>query len=97
MQLGQDHEQQFLDELLQQGTDVCQIQTCGAFEGTFAAMKTSPAYIYQSAVKYDDFLGYPYFLVRVEQPSLLGNWSYISLECKLALNPSTDFVIQSAR
>ena len=96
MQLGQDHEQRFLHELLQQGADVCQIQNCGAFEATLAAMKASRAYIYQAAVKYDDFLGYPYFLVRVEQPSLLGNWSYISLECKLALNPRTDFVIQAA-
>lgn len=96
VQLGQAHEQKFLDQLLQQGTDVCQIEDRSDFEVTLAAMKAGHAYIYQAALKYDNFLGYPDFLVRIEKPSNLGHWSYLPLECKLALNPKPDFVIQSA-
>ncbi|NJM67204.1 MAG: TM0106 family RecB-like putative nuclease [Acaryochloris sp. RU_4_1] len=96
VQLGQAHEQKFLSDLLQQGADVCQIENRTDFEMTFAAMQAGHDYIYQAALQHDNFLGYPDFLVRVEQPSRLGDWSYLPLECKLALNPKPDFVIQAA-
>ena len=94
-QLGKEHELQYLNELLNQGADVYQIEHRGGFEATLAAMKAGCAYIYQAALKHESFLGYADFLVRVELPSNLGAWSYIPLECKLALSPKPDFVLQS--
>ena len=96
VQLGQEHEQKFLNKLLQQGADVCQIQDRVSFDETLAAMKAGHAYIYQAALQHENFLGYPDFLVRIEQPSRLGDWSYFPLECKLALSPKPDFIIQAA-
>ncbi|MCG9890251.1 MAG: hypothetical protein MH252_04175, partial [Thermosynechococcaceae cyanobacterium MS004] len=95
IQLGKDHEQQFLDSLLNQGEDVYLIENRGAFEATLAAMRAGHTYIHQAALKHESFLGYADFLVRVEQPSKLGPWSYVPLECKLALSPKPDFVLQS--
>jgi predicted RecB family nuclease len=95
IQLGKEHEQKFLDKLISQGADVCQIENRGAFEATLAAMKAGRAYIYQAALKHESFLGYADFLVRSDLPSKLGDWSYVPLECKLALNPKPDFVLQS--
>ncbi|UJB73154.1 TM0106 family RecB-like putative nuclease (plasmid) [Acaryochloris sp. 'Moss Beach'] len=96
VQLGQAHEQKFLTELLEQGANVFQVKDRTSFDETLAAMKAGHDYIYQAALKHENFIGYPDFLVRVEQPSLLGDWTYIPLECKLALNPKPDFIIQSA-
>jgi predicted RecB family nuclease len=95
IQLGKEHEQRFLNELISQGADVCMIENRGGFEATLAAMKAGRTYIYQAALKHESFLGYADFLVRVDQPSNLGRWSYVPLECKLALSPKPDFVLQS--
>jgi predicted RecB family nuclease len=96
LQLGQEHEQQYLNELISKKADICQIENRGAFEATLAAMKAGRTYIYQAALNHESFLGYPDFLMRVERPSYFGDWSYIPLECKLAMNPKVDFVIQAA-
>ena len=66
LQLGKDHERRFLDGLISQGADICQIENQGAFEATLAAMRAGQAYIYQAALKYKSFLGYADFLVRVD-------------------------------
>ncbi|MCM1985125.1 hypothetical protein [Lyngbya confervoides] len=95
LQLGREHEQNFLQSLLEQGTDVCRIDHRGGFSATQAAMQAGRAWIYQAALEAGDFLGYADFLVRVDEPSNLGEWSYIPLECKLALQPNPDFVLQS--
>ncbi len=96
VQLGHEHEQKFLDQLLQRGESVYKIEDRADFDLTLAAMQAGHHYIYQAALRHQDFIGYPDFLVRVDQPSQLGDWSYLPLECKLALNPKPDFVIQSA-
>jgi predicted RecB family nuclease len=95
-QLGQEHEKCYLDSLLNQGLDICQIEDRTDFEATLQAMKDGRAFLYQGALRHENFLGYPDFLVRVEQPSDLGSWSYIPLECKLALNPKPDSILQAA-
>lgn len=58
-------------------------------------MKAGYDYIYQAALKDGGFIGYADLMVRVDIPSNLGNWSYIPLECKLALTPRPDFVLQA--
>ncbi|MBD2329085.1 TM0106 family RecB-like putative nuclease [Alkalinema sp. FACHB-956] len=94
-QLGQAHENKFLQSLQSTGADVCMVHHQGGFEATLAAMKAGRNYIYQAALRGDGFLGYADFLIRVEEPSPLGSWSYVPLECKLALNPKPDFVLQA--
>jgi uncharacterized protein len=94
-QLGQAHEAKFLRSLHATGADICTIDNRHSFEATVAAMQAGHSYIYQAALQGDGFLGYADFLVRVEAPSELGSWSYVPLECKLALNPRPDFVLQA--
>ena len=38
----------------------------------------------------------PDLLRRIEQPSALGPWSYIPIECKLASKPKTTFLVQAS-
>ena len=35
-------------------------------------------------------------LRRIDRPLLLGNWSYIPIECKLANKPKTTFLVQAS-
>jgi predicted RecB family nuclease len=93
--LGQEHEQTFLNYLQSEEADLCLISNHGAYEATIAAMKMGRTYIYQTALKNGNFLGYADFLVRVEIPSRLGSWSYVPLECKLARSPKADFLLQT--
>ena len=94
--LGQEHEQQHLQKLQTRGEDVYKVRKEKGSEDTLAAMKAGHDYIYQAFLQHDNFKGYADFLVKVDHPSKLGQWSYVPLECKLALNPKPHFVIQTA-
>ncbi len=96
-QLGQAHEQQYLQTLQEAREDVYIVPKSGGIEATLAAMQRGHRYIYQAVLQHENFMGYADFLVKVDCPSsLLGDWSYVPLECKLALNPKPHFVIQAA-
>jgi uncharacterized protein len=71
------------------------VERTDAWETTLDAMKSGRHYIYQASLRHENFMGYADMLVRVEEPSNLGDWSYIPLECKLALNPKPFFIIQA--
>jgi uncharacterized protein len=94
-QLGEVHEKKFLRSLETAKADIYYIDHRGDYDVTIKAMKAGHAYIYQAAMRKDSFVGYADFLVRVATPSALGSWSYVPLECKLALNPRPDFVLQA--
>jgi len=94
-QMGQSHEQRYLESLQQSGIDLCMVERTDAWETTLGAMKSGRHYIYQASLQHENFMGYADMLVRVEEPSNLGDWSYIPLECKLALNPKPFFIIQA--
>lgn len=94
-QMGQSHEQRYLESLQQSGADICRVERTDAGADTLAAMKSGRHYIYQASLQHENFMGYADMLVRVEEPSHLGNWSYIPVECKLAVNPKPFFIIQS--
>ncbi len=94
-ELGQAHEQQYLAHLQATGADLCVIPGDQAIAATVAAMQAGHHYLYQAALQHEDWLGYADLLMRVEEPSALGAWSYIPVECKLALHPKPYFVIQS--
>ena len=94
-QMGQSREQRYLESLQQSGIDLCMVERTDAWETTLGAMKSGRHYIYQASLQHENFMGYADMLVRVEEPSNLGDWSYIPLECKLALNPKPFFIIQA--
>ncbi len=92
--LGNEHEQRYLEKLLGNGEQIFQVENRGGFEATAIAMVEGKPWIYQAALRYGDWVGYADLMRRVEVPSQLGDWSYIPVECKLALNPKPYFVIQ---
>jgi predicted RecB family nuclease len=94
-QLGDRHEKEYLLSLEQAGIEVYKIDSRGGYRATIAAMKAGAPYIYQAALRDGNWIGFADFLIRVNEPSDLGAWSYIPLECKLALNPKPYFVIQA--
>lgn len=104
-QLGQEREAQFLLELEKSGQEVYHLRHRGGFKATLGAMQAGYPMIYQAALETPQsqstspplarWIGYADFLVRVEEPSNLGSWSYIPLECKLAVHPKPYFVIQA--
>ena len=94
-ELGNTHEQDYLNLILQTGEDVYCVSQFDDGSETWAAMQSGHHYIYQASLQAGEFGGYSDFLVRVEQASVLGNWSYIPVECKLAINPKPHFVIQA--
>lgn len=96
-EMGQRHEQQYLQKLQAEGQDLVVIHSSEGVAATRSAMHQGHDYIYQAVLQGEDFVGYADFLVKVDDPSpLLEDWSYVPLECKLALNPKPDFILQSA-
>jgi uncharacterized protein len=93
--LGNDHEQGYLRDLIQAGEDVCCLEQSDDGPTTMNAMQAGCRYIYQAYLQSGDFAGYSDLLVRVDSPSNLGNWSYLPLECKLAINPKPHFILQA--
>jgi predicted RecB family nuclease len=94
-QLGDRHEKEYLLSLERAGVEVYKIDSRGGHTATIAAMKAGAPYIYQGALRDKNWIGFADFLIRVNEPSDLGAWSYIPLECKLAINPKPYFVIQA--
>ena len=92
------HEERFLNELTSSGRSVFEIPQEGKFEDRFAetteAMKRGEDIIYQAALQNGPMRGYADFLVRVDEPSKLGTWSYEAWDTKLARKPKPDYVIQ---
>jgi predicted RecB family nuclease len=63
---------------------------------TVEAMRAGADIIYQGALASDDFIGYPDFLRRVEEPSALGDYSYEVVDAKLARSSKAKFIVQLA-
>jgi uncharacterized protein len=92
---GIEHERDFLASLKAEGRAVTEFdQPAEHLHATLAAMRRGDEVIYQGFLQKDDFAGYPDFLVRVDQPSSLGSWSYEPWDTKLARHPKPYFLIQ---
>ena len=92
---GIEHERDFLASLKAEGRAVTEFnQPAEHLHATLAAMRRGDEVIYQGFLQEDDFAGYPDFLVRVDQPSSLGLWSYEPWDTKLARHPKPYFLIQ---
>ena len=65
-----------------------------AAKATREAMEAGAPVIYQATFLDMPWMGYADFIERVEEPSALGEWSYIPIDTKLARSVKPYFVIQ---
>jgi predicted RecB family nuclease len=63
-------------------------------DATLDAMRTGADVIFQACLSADNFQGFADFLVKVEKPSLLGDYSYEPWDTKLSKQPKAYFIVQ---
>ncbi|WP_027005294.1 TM0106 family RecB-like putative nuclease [Conexibacter woesei] len=95
---GERHEREVLERLAEGGREVVEIATTGPIaarlEATREAMSAGASVIHQACLADDDWVGYADFLVRVEEPSNLGSWSYEVHDAKLGSHPQPRHIFQ---
>jgi len=100
---GHQHEEVLLQWLEAEGKDVYRQQPVEKdsppqeqdYANTRAAMQQGRQYIHQAALKNAEIRGWADLLERIEKPSLLGEWSYIPIECKLSSHPKPIYLVQA--
>ena len=96
---GLRHEQVLLGRLESEGHRIARLagkQGQADYAATLAAMAEGFDFIHQASLCNDEMRGSADLLRRIDQPSALGGWSYIPIECKLASKPKTTFLVQAA-
>jgi uncharacterized protein len=100
---GHQHEEVLLEWLEAEGKDVYRQQPVEKdsppqeedYANTLAAMQQGRQYIHQAALKNAEIRGWADLLERIEKPSVLGEWSYIPIECKLSSHPKPIYLVQA--
>lgn len=96
-QAGLAHEDAFRAQLEADG-GLVEIPTDGRLEeraaATEAAMRSGAKSIFQAAFLQPPWHGFADFLIRVEEPSELGSWSYEPVDTKLAQSVKASHVVQ---
>lgn len=97
-QKGIEHEAAFLDELKLRHPDLVTIEGTDSIEQrkteTLQAMQQGKSVIFQGCLQKDSFRGFADFLVRVDKPSKLGDFSYVAWDTKLSKEVKPYFIIQ---
>ena len=96
---GLRHEQVLLSKLEKEGRSIARLpgkQTEADYEATREAMDQGVEFIHQASLCNEEMRGSADLLKRIDRPSLLGEWSYIPIECKLASKPKTTFLVQAS-
>lgn len=94
---GQKFEAEFLDTLRQQGKSIAEInlEDVNAFSKTKEALRNGVDVIYQARLGVDnEWWGWADFLIRVDAPSDLGDYSYEVMDTKLATETKAATIIQ---
>ncbi len=96
-QAGLEHEERFREQLAGEGqlVEIPTNRSLGerARLTTEAMQKGAPA-IFQAAFLQSPWSGFADFLVRVEEPSALGEWSYEPVDTKLARTAKASHLVQ---
>jgi predicted RecB family nuclease len=101
---GLEHEEVLLADLEASGVDVHRQQPVDPdgppkeqdYANTLAAMREGRQFIHQAALRNDEIRGWADLLERVDDmPSVLGNWSYRPIECKLSSHPKPIYLVQA--
>ena len=100
---GEIHEQRYLEQLRARGRQVVEVELAAGEEGfeaahaaTVAAMRAGVEVIYQATFARNGWRGRADFVVRVDEPSELGGWSYEPYDTKLARTAKPAAVLQLA-
>jgi uncharacterized protein len=94
---GRAHEAAMLDRLrAEHGSVWMPAEGADPVDATLAAMRRGESVIHQGALRAAPFEGRPDFLLRLETPSALGEWSYVPADAKLSRQPKPHFLIQLA-
>jgi predicted RecB family nuclease len=94
-QLGLDHEKAYVDNLRTTGLSVVDVsQEANSRDATLDAMKKGIQVIVQANLASGEWLGRADVLLRVEQPSALGDWSYQAVDCKLSRTTKAETILQ---
>jgi uncharacterized protein len=96
---GAEHERAWLERFVREGRRITAIDAADrnwerAAQETVAAMRAGVDVIYQGVFVDDDWHGISDFLIRVDEPSELGAWSYEAWDAKLARQTRPYFVLQ---
>ncbi|HET8556259.1 MAG TPA: TM0106 family RecB-like putative nuclease [Gaiellaceae bacterium] len=100
---GELHEARHLEFLRERGREVVEIELLGesgsfeaAHDSTVSAMREGAEIVYQATFSRDGWRGRSDFLVRVDEPSELGGWSFEPHDTKLARSAKPAAVLQLA-
>ncbi|MGH9239407.1 MAG: TM0106 family RecB-like putative nuclease [Vicinamibacterales bacterium] len=97
---GFEHEQAWLQQLRDRGRQVVEIASDGHVDWerdaarTERAMRDGAEILYQAVFVDPPWRGIADFLIRVDRPSALGEWSYEACDAKLARHPKPYFILQ---
>ena len=95
---GLAHEARYLDSLEASAQNVVtiadELNNSDKIAATIEAMQTGADVIFQACLSADNFRGFADFLIKVDKPSDLGDFSYEPWDTKLAKKPKAYFVIQ---
>ena len=88
LELGEEFEDVVLERMRSDGLRVISLDDPGATrrqraDRTIDAMRAGYDVIHQGCFANDEWVGYPDFLIRIEEPSDLGDWSYEVHDAKL--------------
>lgn len=97
---GERHERSFLQQLKDQGRQVVEVPGQGSAreraDATLQAVREGAEVVYQAAFLDEQWVGYADFLLRVDRPSALGDWSYDIGDTKLARHLQVTALLQMA-
>lgn len=94
---GFEHERAYLDQLRNEGRSIIEIEGKDIVEKaalTQAALVAAPDVIFQGAFLDESWQGYSDFLLKVDRPSSLGNYSYEVADTKLSRSAKPKHLIQ---
>ena len=95
---GRRHEQGYLDHLRSQGRKVAEIDGVGvdaaSVAKTLTAMRQGADVITQAALQAGQWTGRADVLLRIEEPSELGSWSYEIVDTKLSQETKGSTLLQ---
>lgn len=96
---GNAHETAYLNILKSQGLSVIEIPKEGILEEersrlTIEALHSGADVIYQGFLKAHPWRGDADFLIKIQEPSALGDFSYEVLDTKLSKHPKSEYILQ---
>jgi len=95
---GLEHEKLLIAQLIRDGKRVAELrgrQDEADYDATLEAMRSGADFIWQASLRNGEMRGSADLLERIEQPSVLGDWSYIPIECKLSSHPKPIYLVQA--